>query len=723
MMLRKKMMASAITAAILGTALAASAGEGMWVPQQLPEIAGPLKKAGLKLDPKQLADLTGDPMGAVVSLGGCTASFVSPQGLVVTNHHCAAGAIQLNSTPANNLLEKGFNAATAADEVSAGPNARIYVLDQITDVTDRVKAVIASANGPLARTRAVEDIEKQLVAACEADAGYRCRLYSFMGGNTYRLFRNIEIKDVRLAYAPPGSVGNYGGEIDNWMWPRHTGDFSFYRAYVGKDGKPAAYSKDNVPFVPKRWLKIADKPLREGDFVMVAGYPGNTSRYALAADFEATSEWTYPTVSKRNKELVAMVNAAGAKNPDIAVKYAASMQGWENTLKNFDGQLEGFARMGASGIKREREQAVLAWLQSRGAQGSEALAAHARLQALGEDARKTRERDAVIGNVGGALGSSAVGLYRLAVERDKPDAQREQGYQQRDLPGIEGGIKQMERRYVAEMDRQLQRYWLMQYIALPADQRVAAIDAWIGGKDAKAVDVALDRINASKLGSVDERMKWFAADRKAFEASTDPAIQYAVAMLPTSLQLEEARKVRAGEMMVPRATYLQAVADYNQAQGKAVYPDANSSLRITFGNVKGYTKPGNSKPEDAFTTLEQVAAKATDSDPFDAPKVQLDAIKAKKYSGLVDAKLKTVPVNFLSDLDITGGNSGSPVLDAHGKLVGLAFDGNWESVASNWVFDPSVTRMISVDQRYMRWIMQEVMPAPQLLKEMGVAAK
>ncbi len=721
--MQKTMLAAAIAALTMGTAFTVSAGEGMWVPQQLPEIAGPLKKAGLKLDPKQLADLTGDPMGAVVSLGGCTASFVSPQGLVVTNHHCAAGAIQLNSTAENNLLEKGFNPASMADEVSAGPNARIFVLADITDVTDRVKAAIAAAPGPLERTKAVEDLDKQLVAECEADAGHRCRLYSFMGGNTYRLFKNIEIKDVRLAYAPPGSVGNYGGEIDNWMWPRHTGDFSFYRAYVGKDGKPAAYSKDNVPFKPKHWLKIADKPLREGDFVMVAGYPGSTARYALAADFDATSTWTYPTVSKRFKDLVAMVNAAGAKNPDIAVKYAASMQGWENTLKNYDGQMEGFERMGASAIKREREQAVLDWLKSRGAEGAQALAAHQALTALGEQGRTTRERDSVIGNVGGALGGSALGLYRLAVEREKPDAQRESGYQQRDLPGIEGGVKQMERRYVAEMDRQIQRYWLMQYIALPADQRIAAIDAWIGGNDVKAVDAALDRINGSKLGSLDERMKWLSADRKAFEASTDPAIQYAVAMLPTSLKLEEDRKLRAGETIAPRATYLQAVADYNKAQGKAVYPDANSSLRITFGNVMGYTKPGSSTPEASFTTLEQVAAKATGKDPFDAPQAQLDAIKAKRYSGMTDAKLKTVPVNFLSDLDITGGNSGSPVLDAHGKLVGLAFDGNWESVASNWVFDPSMSRMISVDQRYMRWIMQEVMPAPQLLKEMGVAPK
>jgi hypothetical protein len=254
--MRKTMLATGIAVATMGMAvLSASAGEGMWVPQQLPEIAGPLKKAGLKLDPKQLADLTGDPMGAVVSLGGCTASFVSPNGLVVTNHHCAYGAIQLNSTAERNLIDLGFNAPTLADELSGGPNARIYVLDEITDVTAQVKAAIAAAPGPLERTKAVDDLEKKLVGDCEADAGSRCRLYSFMGGNTYRLFKNIEIKDVRLAYAPPRGVGNYGGEVDNWMWPRHTGDFSFYRAYVGKDGKPAAYSKDNVPFQPKHWLK------------------------------------------------------------------------------------------------------------------------------------------------------------------------------------------------------------------------------------------------------------------------------------------------------------------------------------------------------------------------------------------------------------------------------------------------------------------------------------
>ena len=720
--MRPNLLAAAIAVPLsLLAAQIAQAGEGMWVPQQLPEIAGPLKKAGLKLSPQQISDLTGDPMGAVVALGGCTASFVSPNGLVVTNHHCAYGAIQLNSTAENNLIKNGFNAPTTGDEVSAGPNARVFVLDEITDVTKDAQAAIASAgDDALGRTKALEAFEKKLIADCEAEAGFRCRLYSFSGGNTYRLFKNLEIKDVRLAYAPPGSVGKFGGDIDNWMWPRHTGDFAFYRAYVGKDGKPAAFSKDNVPYQPKHWLKFADQPLGAGDFVMVAGYPGSTNRYALAAEFDNTAQWTYPTIARHYKNQIAMVEAAGKQNADIQVKYAATMAGWNNTSKNYDGQLEGFKRIDAAGQKQREEAAVLGWLKGQGAKGQSALDAHAKLLGLLEQSKATRDRDltlALFNNT--AMLGSATQLYRLSIEREKPNAERESGYQERDLPAIEGGLKQLERRYVAAMDRQLQEYWLNEYIKLPADQRVAAVDAWLGGNDAAAVKRALDRLAGTKLGSTEERLKWFAADRKAFEASNDPAIQYAVAVMPTLLKLEQERKTRAGENLAARPVYLQALADYKKSQGEFVYPDANLSLRITFGNVMGYA-PKDGVEYTPFTTLEGVVAKETGQDPFDSPKALLDAVAAKRYGGLEDKRIGSVPVNYLSDLDITGGNSGSPVLDAHGKLVGLAFDGNWESVSSNWVFDPKMTRMIAVDGRYLRWIMQEVYPAPQLLKEMNV---
>ncbi|WP_454829712.1 S46 family peptidase [Pseudoxanthomonas wuyuanensis] len=719
--MRLNLLAVSLAAACLTPLALAHAGEGMWVPQQLPEISGSLKKAGLKLPAKQLANLTGDPMGAVVALGGCTASFVSPNGLVVTNHHCAYGAIQLNSTADKNLIKQGFNAPVLADEVSAGPNARVFVLDDIRDVTVEAKAAIAAAgDDALGRTRALEAFEKQLIAECEADAGYRCRLFSFSGGNAYRLFRNLEIKDVRLAYAPPGSVGKFGGDVDNWMWPRHTGDFAFYRAYVGKDGKPAAYSEDNVPYRPKHWLKFADQPLGAGDFVMVAGYPGSTNRYALAAEFDNTAGWTYPTLGQHYKNLIALVGEAGSKNPDIQVKYASTMASWNNVSKNYDGQMEGFKRIDAAGQKRAEEAAVLAWLRGQGDKGAAALAAHAKLLELLEQGKATRERDIALGQFNNtATVGSATQLYRLSIERQKPNAERESGYQERDLPAIEGGLKQLERRYVPAMDRQLQEYWLKEYLKLPAGQRVAAVDKWLGGNDARAIKRALDRLATTKLGSTGERLKWLTADRAAFESSKDPAIQYAVAVMPTLLQLEQERKTHAGENLAARPVYLQALADYKKSQGEFVYPDANLSLRITFGNVTGY-EPKDGMAYIPFTTLEGVVAKETGADPFDSPQALLDAVKAKRYGGLEDKRLGTVPVDFLSDLDITGGNSGSPVLDARGRLVGLAFDGNWESVSSNWVFDPKMTRMIAVDGRYLRWIMQEVYPAPQLLKEMNL---
>ncbi len=717
--MRLRPLAVSVLVALVG-APAVHAAEGMWVPQQLPEIAGPLKKAGLELAPEQLADLTGDPMGAVVALGGCTASFVSPQGLVVTNHHCAYGAIQLNSTAGKNLIKEGFNAPTPADELSAGPNARVFVLDEITDVTAEARAAIAAAPDALGRTRALEAFEKKLIAQCESDPGFRCRLYSFSGGNTYRLFKNLEIRDVRLAYAPPGSVGKYGGDIDNWMWPRHTGDFAFYRAYVGKDGKPAAFSPDNVPYQPRRFLEIADKPLGAGDFVMVAGYPGSTNRYALAAEFASTEQWTYPVVGGHYAKLIELVEAAGRKDPDIQVRYASTMASWNNVRKNYEGQLEGFRRIDAAGQKQAEEAAVLGWLKGQGSKGREALKAHAALVKLLEQGQATRERDLVLGMFNNtATVGAATQLYRLAVEKAKPDAERQSGYQERDLPTIEGAMKQLERRYVPAMDRQLQAYWLNEYLKLPASQRVAAVDQWLGGNDAAAVERALDRLAGTRLGSTAERLRWLSADRAAFESSNDPAIQYAVAVMPTLLKLEDERKARAGENLAARPLYLQAVADHKKSQGRAVYPDANLSLRITFGNVTGY-EPRDGVAYTPFTTLEGLVAKETGADPFDSPQALLDAVAAKHYGGLEDPRVGSVPVNFLSDLDITGGNSGSPVLDARGKLVGLAFDGNWESVSSNWVFDPKMTRMIAVDQRYMRWIMQEVYPAPQLLRELGV---
>jgi hypothetical protein len=700
-------------------AAVAVAGEGMWVPQQLPQIAGALQQAGLQRPVSDLVDLTADPLGAVVSLGYCTASFVSPQGLVITNHHCAYGHIQLNSTPERNLIRDGFYAPTLADELSSGPNARIFVLEEIVDVTDHVQRALKRAgNDGFKRGQALQAISKQLVAECEADPDYRCEFYSFLEGVTYRLFKNLVIKDVRLVYAPPSSIGKFGGEIDNWMWPRHTGDFSFIRAYVGQDGKPAAYSRDNVPYRPKRWLKLPEKPLGEGDFVMVAGYPGRTNRYALADELANTIDWAYPTRIRQTSQLVQLVESASKEDSEIEVKYATHLFQWHNGMKNAQGQLEGFARSGALAKKQAFEREFLEWLKSRGASGKTALEAHRKLVALNAQERQTQVRDRALNELNStALVNAALKLYRLSIEREKPDAERAQGYQDRDVASIEATMREMERRYLARMDRELQKYWLNQYVQLPAAQRVRALDTWLNGEGVDAVQAALDRLAGSRLGDTEERLRWLSKPRKAFEHSADPAIRYAVAITPTLLELERESIARAGEKSKWAPIYLQAVIEYKQLRGEPVYPDANRSLRVTFGNVKGYA-PKDGVLYTPFTTLEGLVAKDTGEDPFDSPKALLDAVRERRYGNSFDERVGSVPVNFLADLDITGGNSGSPALDAQGRLIGLVFDMNWESVSSNWVFDSAMTRTIIVDWRYIDWIMREVAPAPALLYEM-----
>ncbi|MFC4729813.1 S46 family peptidase [Coralloluteibacterium thermophilus] len=721
MTLRFHPLAAALVAGLVFLPARAGAVEGMWVPQQLPEIAGPLREAGLTLPPEQLTDLTAHPMAAVVSLGGCTASFVSPEGLVVTNHHCAYGSLQLNSTPERDLTTEGFDAPTLADEISGGPNARIYVTESITDVTDQVRAAQADARDGAARQAATEALQKRMVAECEQGGGYRCTVYAFFGGLEYRLFRQMEIKDVRVVYAPPAGIGAYGGDIDNWMWPRHTGDFTFLRAYVDKDGRPVPYAEDNVPYRPKHWLRIGEEGLEAGDFAMVAGYPGRTFRYALADEFEHTQGWTYPAGIESYRAQLDIIEAAGRADRDVEIKYAAQVKGLNNYLKNMTGQLEGFEKADAMAAKRRDEAAVLDWLRGQGRQGRPALQAYERLRAAHAAERATRERDLVVNGVlNTGLISTANRLVRASIEKAKPDAERASGYQVRDAAAFRGNLEQMDRRYDAGVDRQLLAYWLGRYVQLPADQRVPAIDAWLGGNDAAAVERALDGLYAgTRLGDRAIRLGWIDADFERIQTSGDAALRLAVALSPYLLEREAQAKAASGEDMRDRPLFLQAVIDYNRSEGRAVYPDANSSLRITFGNVTGYS-PAPGVVHQPFTRLEEIADKHTGQDPFDAGQAQLDAIAAGRHGNRASAAQGTVPVNFLTDLDVTGGNSGSPTLNANGELVGLVFDMNWESVASNWVFNPELTRTIHVDIRYLLWVMEQVQPAPRLLEEMGV---
>ncbi len=344
-------------------ASAVSADEGMWPPAQLPAIEAQLKARGLELDAKALSSLTEDPLNAIVGLGYCTGSLLSEHGLVATNHHCGYGIVQYNSTKEKNLMLDGFLAQDFAAELPADPNQRLYVTEAISDITDRLTRGLDGVGG-LKRYSAVDKRSKQAVAECENDPGYRCDVYNFNGGRNFLMIKQLEIKDVRLVYAPSEFIGNFGDDIDNWMWPRHTGDFTFLRAYVGPDGKPAPFHKDNRPYRPKSWLKVAAQGLKAGDFAMVTGYPARTNRSRLAEELRDAIEWQYPLSIRIGEQTMQTIKDATADRPDAAIKYASFMASTANGYKNMQGQLEGFAKTTAVADKQAEEARLLAWIEA-----------------------------------------------------------------------------------------------------------------------------------------------------------------------------------------------------------------------------------------------------------------------------------------------------------------------------------------------------------------------
>ena len=721
------MKTNLITLALLtaGAHLAAAhADEGMWMPQQLPQVAKQLKAAGLKLDPNTLTKLTEFPMNAIVSLGGCSASFVSPQGLVITNHHCVYSSIATNSTPERNLLAEGFLARTLADELPAAPGSRVYVTKDVRNVSTQIITPEVAKLAGKARIDGMEANQKRLVAECEKDPGHRCNVHSFYGGLEFYLIKQLEIRDVRLVHAPPEGVGKFGGDTDNWMWPRHTGDYGFYRAYVSKDGKAADYSKDNVPYQPTSWLKLARQGAKDGDFVMALGYPGRTNRHRLPSEVQFTFEWSYPAFVKTSQENLAIIARETKNDADAALKYASQIANINNYYKNRKGMLTSYASSDLLVRKSREHEALKAWVNKdarRRAEYADDLEQAERLIAQ-RDAQV--KRDYYLSLSFPRLLTTARGLYRLANERTKPDAERKPNYQERDLPRFQNALAAIDRSYDPKVDKALVLNSLAKYAAQPAVQRNANFDAALGIRDGMSqadLKALLDRLYAgTRLGDKAERAAWLNKRPEDFRASSDSLIRAAVAMYEQSLKEEAEDEELAGRIQQAYANYMKAKIAYMTSLGRPVYPDANGTLRVTYGNIMGRAHGADGTGAwTAFTTLKGVVAKATGEGEFNAPATQLSAIQAREFGNYVDPKLKTVPVNFLATLDITGGNSGSAALNAKGELIGLAFDGTLDSIISDWDYNKANTRDIQVDLRYILWNMRHVDKADNLLREMN----
>ncbi|MCH7779377.1 MAG: S46 family peptidase [Acidobacteria bacterium] len=717
-MKRWMILAVALVLPLFGTV---GAGEGMWEPKQLPDLEKELKAAGLQLDPATLTDLTGHPMNAVIDLAGCSASFVSPRALVITNHHCSWGTLQYNSTEENDLLKNGFLASTLDEEIPAAPGSRVRVTVEVTDVTDQVTGGLEASLSGAERFDRIEQREKQLIAVCEEDPGHRCRVQGFYGGLQYNLVKQLEIRDVRLVYAPPKSIGVYGGDIDNWMWPRHTGDFSFLRAYVAPDGSPADYAEENVPYEPEHYLRVSAKGVDVGDYVMVVGYPGRTSRYRLPSELENTFEWAYPTTRRIFDRILEIIAEQSVGRPDVELKYAATVSGLNNANKNRQGMLDGYASSGMLERKRETMRALQAWIDSSAERKTEHASTLQALNDLIIKSQTTQERDMLLRRLGrSSMLSTARRLYRLSREREKEDADREPGYQERDMVPFRQRLQRMDRRYHPDVDKALWNFYLEEYQKLPADQRVVEFDGFLGLDDPSQLPARIDAMYAeTKLGDTETRLNWIEADRAAFEASDDSFIRLAVVLYNGDREREAEQEAEAGEFQAARSRYMETMLAFLGSRGESVYPDANSSLRVTFGNVRGY-QPRDGILYTPFTKIEGIREKHTGEDPFDSPQSQLDLIEAGDYGMLALESIGSVPVNFLSNVDTTGGNSGSPTLNGRGELVGLLFDGTYDSINSDWDFNTETTRSIHVDIRYALWVMSKIDKAHNVLEELGI---
>ncbi len=698
---------------------------GMWTPQQMAQHVVTLRELGMKLDPQTLADPMAFPLGAVVYLGGCSASFVSGDGLIITNHHCATGALQFNSDKDKNLMHDGYLAKDRGEEKSNGPAARVFVTQAFRDVTDKVRGGIEIITDAKKRYDAIEQHSKDLVAECEKGRPeIRCSVVAYFDGAQYSLIEQLEIRDVRLVYAPPDGVGNFGGEVDNWRWPRHAGDYSFFRAYVGPDGKPADFDAKNVPYHPKYHLSIASAPLAPHDLVMVAGYPGRTTRLKTAAETAEAVDWYYPRRIRFCEDYLALLEKLGKDDKELEIKGHSLWRGLANTLTNSKGQLEGLVKGGLKEQKEKLEKELRGWVAEHPEQRAAAIALD-QLAAAQEKYRKHKDEEAATQEVVfmSALIGAADTIVHMAIERPKPDAERDPAFQERNHKRIVQGQKQLQQTYARKLDLEKLKLALLRAAALPPDQRPKLLSLVVKGEPtAEAIDKALTALyDKTKLEDADARVKLFQeASVDSLKKSDDPFIKLALELRPVLQAFEDNGKAYSGDTILDRVRYMDAL---RSKAGGVLAPDANSTLRITYGTVRGYKPKPDALEYFPFTRVAEMAVKNTGKDPFEAPPALIEAVKSAPSSPYADAELGDVPVDFLSDLDITGGNSGSPTLNDKGELVGLVFDGNYEAMASDWLFMPAITRAIHVDIRYVLWIMDRVDNADRLLVEMGVPPK
>ncbi|MEW6235617.1 MAG: S46 family peptidase, partial [Candidatus Omnitrophota bacterium] len=589
-----------IFAVILLPAIAAASDQtnrlyqpgGMWMPHQIAELHGEtLKKMGLQLDPAVFADPLQFPLNAIVSLGGCSASFISADGLIITNYHCVRGALQYNSTENANLLKTGYLAHDRSQELFAGPTARVYVVTAIDDVTERMLNGAADLADGLERYKELEKREKQIVEAAEkSKPNTRCEVARFYGGGKFYLITKLEIKDVRLVYAPHNGVGEFGGEIDNWMWPRHDADFSLLRAYVGPDGKPAEYSKDNVPYKPKSFLKIADESFKPGDLAFVVGYPAVTERLTTAKEVVEEIEWRLPRTIRFYQQHIDVLNAVAKDDPDLKIKAAYTLAGLENYKKKYIGTLEGAQNEKLVQKKKDEEAALTLWIQSSLQNKQEYGNIIEKINGLIGESQKSRETNQTLKFLAyrrtAQLLNAAIDIVHMAEERPKPDLERDPDYQERNWKRLEQAQERLQKNYSRAIEQAIFELDLKDCFSLEEELRPQVVEDFLASADVSDETIhqkAEELFSGTKLGNLDERLNLLrSASIKDMQNSEDKLIQFALKLSPCLEKIKDKEKRLSGDMILARPIYYKALEAFHQG---VLASDANGTIRISYGTV------------------------------------------------------------------------------------------------------------------------------------------
>jgi hypothetical protein len=692
------------------------ADEGMFPISELARLK--LQDKGMQLTPQQLFNGNGVSLvDGICRVNGCTGSFVSPDGLIITNHHCAFDAIQKASTSANDLLSNGFIAKTRSQEIQA-TGYTVRITQGYMDVSTKVLSAVREDMTYLQRTEAIEKRRKEVEKAAEEEnKGLRAEVAEMFAGKTYVLFLYTYLKDVRLVFAPPVSIGAFGGETDNWEWPRHTGDFSFMRAYTAPDGSSAEYSPNNVPFHPKRHIQVAPQGANEEDFVFLLGYPGRTVRQKTASYFQFEQDVRLPAIVELYGWQIAEMEKAGANDRTVAIKHASRIKSLANVEKRSRGQLLGLRRTGMVAVREKEEQSIQSFIDSdpqrKAKYGS-------LLKDIAEVYHQMTNRGPLeihFKELRSACRTLAVAftIYDSAVEREKPDLEREAPYMNRNF---ELTVQQL-KLDIADRDSATDLKILRGMIdrirgistanEIPALVELLAMGASLDSK----TEELMKSTQLGQVAFVEALLKKSPAE---LNSVNDPMLQWMIRLYPAYRKVRDTDKERDGRLGQLYGSWMEVKQAYQPTE---FVPDANATLRITYGRVRGYS-PNDAIQKTPISTLQGVIDKTTGTDPFITPKEVIERYKAKDFGPFVHPKLGQVPVAILYNTDTTGGNSGSPVFNAKGELVGVNFDRTFEATINDFAWNESYSRSIGVDIRYVLWITGWVYQAKHLLQEMGI---